>query len=92
MPDLDIHAVKFDPDEMQVVMLNEVLIRFPAQLTLRELTLGLDYDPDDFAQSDAIRTAVSELVAAGLLRLRAEAIAPTRAALRANELWGIVVG
>lgn len=80
-----------DPDELQVVVLNEVLIRFPAQLTLRELTLGLKYDPDDFAQSDAVRTAVGDLVAAGLLRLKGEAIAPTRAALRANELWGIVV-
>lgn len=92
MPDQDIQAVKFDPDELQVVILNEVLIQFPAQLTLRELTLELEYDPDDFAQSDAVRTAVSELVAAGLLRLNREAIAPTRAALRANELWGIVVG
>jgi hypothetical protein len=92
MPDQDVHAGTPDPDELQVVVLNEVLIRFPAQLTLREVTLGLNHDPDDFAQSDAVRLAVDELVAAGLLRLNAEAIVPTRAALRANELWGIVVG
>jgi hypothetical protein len=36
--------VNLDPDELQVVVLNEVLIRHPAQLTLRKLTIGLHHD------------------------------------------------
>lgn len=91
MPDQSIDAPRLDQNELQRVVLDEVLHLFPLQPTLRELVRSLNRDPDDFGQNDSINVSVRDLSGAGLLRLRGDAVAPTRAALRANELWGIVV-
>jgi hypothetical protein len=59
---------------------------YPATLRLSDVIRELG-DPDDFSTRDGIERAVRELVKAGLL-FRAECgVLPTRAALRAYELF-----
>lgn len=59
---------------------------YPATLRLSDVIRELG-DPDDFAKRDGIERAVRELVKSGLL-FRAECgVLPTRAALRAYELF-----
>ena len=58
----------------------------PATLTLSDLIRELS-DPEEFSERDRIERAVRELVKSGLV-FRCEAgVLPTRAALRAYELF-----
>jgi len=72
-------------------VLTQALVLFPAQLTILELARRLARDPDDFADKDAVERAVRELSRDGLLVCDCRRIAPTRAALRFNELLGGVL-
>lgn len=68
------------------VVLTHVAEAYPATLRLSDVIRELG-DPDDFSTRDGIERAVRELVKAGLL-FRAECgVLPTRAALRAYELF-----
>lgn len=67
-------------------VLGFVLSLHPTRLTQGELTRALADDPEDFAQRDAIVRAVGELVAAGLLHRDGAFVAPTRVAIRFDQL------
>ncbi len=66
------------------VVLAILLDEHPTRLTLDELLR--DLDPKDFAEKDAIRRAVRELTAAGLVLADGKLIGPTRAAIHFDRL------
>lgn len=69
-------------------VLIHVLTLHPAQLRLSELIQEVTAGAADFAQKDAIRRAVRDLVGVGLLFRSDDLVLPTRAALRFNEILG----
>lgn len=70
------------------VVLTQVLVFHPAQLTILELALRMDRACEDFAEKDAVERAVRELSRDGLLFCDCRRISPSRAALRFEELLG----
>lgn len=71
---------------MQRSILTQALVLHPGQLTILELALRVDVDCD--AEQDAVERAVRELSRDGLLTCDGRRIAPSRAALRFEELLG----
>ena len=69
-------------------LLTQALVLHPAQLSILELALRLERDWQDFAEQDAVERAVRELSRDGLLSCDCRRIAPSRAALRFEELIG----
>lgn len=67
-------------------VLQQVLILHPAQVTVAELVREIAGDAAEFGERDAVERAVRDLVGAGLLHRHDAFVAPTRAALRFNEL------
>jgi len=63
-----------------------VLQLHPTRLSRGELARALAEDPEDFAERDAVCRAVDELAAAGLLHRDGHFVAPTRAAIRFDQL------
>jgi len=93
MPDHSIDSPSKEDAAYQRVVLNLVLAAHPTQLTLDDLLR--ETESEDFASSDGVERAIRDLVAVGLadtnlLHPDDDPIVPTRAALRANELWGEV--
>jgi predicted transcriptional regulator len=86
MKESDHHQTTWAEDEgVESVVLQQLLDLHPTRLTVAELRRELGGDRD-FAERDAVERAVRELVAVGLLHRGEEFVAPTRAALRFNEL------
>lgn len=75
-----------EDEEFEIAVLQQLLDLHPTQLTLTELTREFGARRSDFAVHDAVERAVRDLAAAGLLHQGEEFVAPTRAALRFNEL------
>jgi predicted transcriptional regulator len=73
-------------DRVEAAVLRQLLALHPTQLTVEELARELGADPEDFAQRDAVERAVRDLSRTGLLHRSGELAAPSRAALRFNEL------
>lgn len=70
------------PDaEIQIGVLRHLLDLYPAQLTDEELVREVVGDVDDFAERDAVRRAVGELVGSGLVHRHGRFVFPTRAAV-----------
>lgn len=69
---------------MERAVLAFLLDQHPARLRADELPFMLN--AKDFAEKDAVRRAVRELVGAGLLSLDGEYVAPSRAALYFESL------
>jgi hypothetical protein len=69
-------------------VLQQVLDFHPVQVTLVELIREVGGESPGFAERDAIERAVRDLTGAGLLHSQGAFVAPTRAALRFNELLG----
>ncbi len=67
-------------------VLQQLLDIHPAQLTVAELVREIGGERAGFAERDAIERAVRDLGGVGLLHRRDDFVAPTRAALRFNEL------
>jgi len=65
-------------------ILTQVLVLHPAQLTILELALRVE--ADGTAAHDAVERAVRELSRDGLLSCDCRRIAPSRAAVRFDEL------
>ncbi|MDQ2631925.1 MAG: hypothetical protein M3Y75_13280 [Actinomycetota bacterium] len=74
-----------EDEDVESVVLRQLLDLHPTRLTLAELRRELCSD-SSFAERDAVERAVRELAAVGLLHQGTEFVAPTRAALRFNEL------
>lgn len=81
----NIRSTAKDDAATESAVLQLVLALHPTAVDLEELVreMGGDLDP---GERDAVERAVRDLAAAGLLRLSASLIAPTRAALRFDEL------
>jgi hypothetical protein len=63
-----------------------LLNEHPSQLTILELSRGLNVHPGSFSSEDAVERAVRELVGAGLLYCHGAFVLPTRAALYFAQL------
>ena len=72
----------------QSSVLIHVLTLYPTHLRLSELIQEVSAGVADFAQRDAIKRAVRDLVGVGLLFRSDGLVLPTRAALRFNEILG----
>lgn len=70
----------------QAVVLTHVLAVHPASLRVSELVVEVTADSADFEFGDRYRRAVTDLIGVGLLFEVGELIAPTRAAVRFNEI------
>jgi hypothetical protein len=81
-------SAPFHEDEiMERSVLTQVLFLHPAQLTILELALRVETDLRSCEQ-DAVERAVRELARDGLLTCDCRRIAPSRAAVRFDELIG----
>ena len=72
---------------MQRSVLTQVLVLHPAQLTILELALRVESELRDCEQ-DAVERAVRELSRDGLVFCDCRRLAPSRAAVRFDELLG----
>jgi hypothetical protein len=72
---------------MQRSVLTQALVLHPSQLTILELSLRVESELRDCEQ-DAVERAVRELSRDGLLTCDCRRIAPSRAAVRFDELIG----
>ena len=90
MHDEDIRRRSLAPAQEDEIMersiLTQVLVLHPAQLTILELALRVESDRE--AGKDAVERAVRELSRDGLITCDCRRIAPSRAALRFEELLG----
>jgi hypothetical protein len=90
MHDEDIRRRSLAPAQEDEIMersiLTQVLVLHPAQLTILELALRVESDRE--AGQDAVERAVRELSRDGLITCDCRRIAPSRAALRFEELLG----
>jgi hypothetical protein len=83
----NINKTTWAEDEgVESVVLRQLLDLHPTQLTLTELVREIG-GGGGFAERDAIRRAVRDLAAVGLLHQGDEFVTPTRAALRFSELF-----
>jgi hypothetical protein len=73
---------------VEAAVLQQLLFLHPVQLSLEELLRELAGGEEDFDERDAAERAVRGLTAAGLLHRSGELLAPSRAALRFDELLG----
>ena len=72
---------------MERSVLTQVVVLYPAQLTILELALRVEADRQEAGQ-DAVERAVRELSRDGLLSCDCRRLAPSRAAIRFEELMG----
>jgi predicted transcriptional regulator len=75
-----------EDEDVELAVLQQLLDLHPTRLTLEELAREFGAKNSDFVANDAVERAVRDLAAAGLLHRGVEFVAPTRAALRFNEL------
>jgi len=91
MHDEDIRRRSLAPAQEDEIMersvLTQVLLLHPAQLTILELSLRVESDLRECDQ-DAVERAVRELARDGLLTCDCRRLAPSRAAVRFDELLG----
>jgi hypothetical protein len=76
-----------DDATIEEAVLRQLLALHPIQLTLAELIREIAGESTDFAQVDAVRRAVRQLTAAGLVNRSGDVVLPSRAALRFYELF-----
>ncbi|MGN6257014.1 MAG: hypothetical protein ACTHN3_04585 [Solirubrobacterales bacterium] len=87
MNQLDESRTTWAEDEtVESAVLRQLLDLHPTRLTLEELLREVGGGHGGFAEHDAIKRAVRDLAAVGLLHDGEEFVAPTRAALRFSEL------
>jgi hypothetical protein len=75
-----------EDEDVEAAVLRQLLDLHPTRLTLTELAREFGARGGDFGAHDAVERAVRDLTGAGLLHRGEEFVAPTRAALRFNEL------
>ncbi len=80
-------ASAHEDEIMERSVLTQVLLLHPAQLSILELALRVEGDLRDCEQ-DAVERAVRELNRDGLLSCDCRRLAPSRAAVRFDELLG----
>ncbi len=75
-----------EDETVESAVLRQLLDLHPTRLTLEELVREVCGGGEGFAERDAIKRAVRDLAAVGLIHRGEEFVAPTRAALRFSEL------
>lgn len=75
-----------EDEAVESAVLRQLLDLHPTRLTTEELMREMSCDRGGFSERDAVERAVRELSGAGLLHEGQEFVAPTRAALRFEEL------
>ncbi|HET9152904.1 MAG TPA: hypothetical protein VFN85_02160 [Solirubrobacterales bacterium] len=75
-----------EDEGVESAVLQQLLDLHPTRLTLEELAREFGARCGDFGAHDAVERAVRDLAGAGLLHRGEEFVAPTRAALRFDEL------
>jgi hypothetical protein len=75
-----------EDESVESAVLRQLLDLHPTRLTLEELMREVGGSRGGFAERDAVARAVRDLAGVGLLHEGPEFVAPTRAALRFNEL------
>jgi hypothetical protein len=75
-----------EDEGVESAVLRQLLDLYPTQLTFEELLRELGGNRAGFAERDAVERGVRDLAAVGLLHRGEDFVAPTRAALRFNEL------
>ena len=84
------HTTAEEDARDQAQVLREVLLIHPETTTYEELVRRLTVASEGFADRDRVERAVRDLVAVGLLNLRAgDLVLPTRAAVSFNCLYGV---
>lgn len=79
--------VRADPVEaLESAVLETLLLRHPAQLSLDELVREVARDPDHPVESDRVLNAVRDLSRSGLLHRSDRFVFASRAAVRSHEL------
>jgi hypothetical protein len=86
MSDGERKTTRDDDLATESAVLQRVIDVHPAQLTLPELVRELAGEDPEFSVRDAIERAARELSGVGLLHLKDDFVAPTRAALRYTDL------
>jgi predicted transcriptional regulator len=87
--EIDDKRIAFRDDaEAEAIVLRQLLLLHPTQVTIEELVREIATDPDSFAERDAIERAVRDLARAGLVHRNGEFAVPARAALRFDQLLG----
>ncbi len=71
---------------VEAAVMREVLLLYPASMTLEELTRHKTVASKEFAAIDQIRQAVRDLISAGLLHQVGDLVLPTHAAVYFHEL------
>jgi hypothetical protein len=71
---------------IEAAVIQHLLDAHPSQLTEAELIRELCGEDPEFGERDAVERAVRDLVGVGLLHRGEPLLAPTRAALRLNQL------
>jgi len=89
------HANEEERDEahMEHAVLNAALSRYPAQLTVFELSRAIANDPDHRQEVQLAENAIRGLRRVGLLHRNGEFLLPSQPAIRFDEYnrrWGIV--
>lgn len=75
-----------EDESLESAVLRQLLDLHPTRLTLEELLREVGGGRGSFAERDAIKRAVRDLAAVGLVHRGEEFLTPTRAALRFGEL------
>jgi hypothetical protein len=71
---------------VEAAVMREVLLLYPASLTLEELIRHKTVASTEFSEIDQIRQAVRDLIAAGLLHRVGDLVLPTHPAVYFHEL------
>lgn len=84
----EIRSPAEEDDATETVILRHLLALHPVLISVDELRREIADGPQRFAQRDAIERGVRDLVGAGLLHCAGGLLAPSRAAVRFDELLG----
>lgn len=84
--DAEGRTTREEDDRVEAAVLAHLLDLHPTLLTAEEVVREIAGEEADFAARDAVERALRDLTAAGLLHREHGMVAPTRAALRFNEL------
>lgn len=82
----DIRSLLEEDARIEAAVLRQLLALHPIHLTLDEVVREIAGQDGEFRLQDAVKRAVRELTAAGLVHRSGEVVLPSRAALRFDEL------
>lgn len=79
-------AAELDDNMHQEAVLGHLLYLYPAQLTKEEVIRELSIASEEFGTLDAYERAIRDLISTGLVHQHGKFLAPSRAAVRGEEI------